>query len=686
MLQIFNVGAYGWEYLSLPIDFLRAVAGFVLVAYIPGVLLLRIMRLHELGDLRTIFLAVGLSLALVMITGVLINFIYPYLGVFAPFSPTSIVPTFHAMLVLLCMASYIRDRKDIPQPYIDTSGFAMPLMAFLVSIFLFTIAGTVLINNTNDNLLVVLIICVVAFFFILVSNSETIDARAYPIIIFFVSLCLLLRTSLISSNLVGYDDQIECFLSQRVLTDGQWDPSLTVTVNGMLSIVVLAPLLSIVCGIDIVWIIKVAYPVIFALVPVAIYWMISRETDNRRLAIVAVFLFISVFTFYEEMVTLARQEIAEFFMVALLVIILQPGPNSRFESFFLVLFGFMLVVSHYGLFYIFLVMLLCVWVAEQVLGKKTTRLNIRYLLLYAVFAQLWYTYTAGGINIGSLVSNVGNILRSISGDLFSPVTAQGAALITKELASPMLLALRLSHLVAQGLIVIGVFYAGGRRGHVRLTRGFSLFSAVSLLMMIAAIGLPFFASSFNTTRLYHIGLVFLAPYCFIGASFFVWSMHRVLRRQRTEVQSLNAAIKGMSVFLAFFLLVNTGALSVVLNEQPVPVFLDTTVDGTIYNEVEGSGANWLYDHCGNRSVYSDSYRWPLMLRFMGLSHAKSLSPDINSTPYGSYVYLGWRNIANNEVLIEKSAGDVREFIYVSDLGLIDQRSRIFDNGGSQIYY
>ncbi|HNS25321.1 MAG TPA: hypothetical protein PKK85_04550, partial [Methanobacteriaceae archaeon] len=50
------------ESIDIQIPILRELISFIILFFIPGVLILRILRLHDLGNTRTVFYSVGLSI------------------------------------------------------------------------------------------------------------------------------------------------------------------------------------------------------------------------------------------------------------------------------------------------------------------------------------------------------------------------------------------------------------------------------------------------------------------------------------------------------------------------------------------------------------------------------------------------------------------------------------------------
>ena len=83
IVQLTMLGLVGLGALGFDIPVLRQIVGFVYLTFLPGIIILRLLKLHELGPVRTLLYSVGLSLAFNMFLGFLIN-ILAYRGQFQP--------------------------------------------------------------------------------------------------------------------------------------------------------------------------------------------------------------------------------------------------------------------------------------------------------------------------------------------------------------------------------------------------------------------------------------------------------------------------------------------------------------------------------------------------------------------------------------------------------------------------
>ena len=89
-LQITLIVVVCLDLIGYHIPIAREALAFLYVTFLPGVLVLKALRLHGLGTIETVLYSVGLSLAVLMFTGLAANIIYP-VGM-RPFSLEALFP------------------------------------------------------------------------------------------------------------------------------------------------------------------------------------------------------------------------------------------------------------------------------------------------------------------------------------------------------------------------------------------------------------------------------------------------------------------------------------------------------------------------------------------------------------------------------------------------------------------
>jgi uncharacterized membrane protein len=419
--------------------------GFVYLSFVPGYLILRILRLHNLGSVKSLLYGVGLSLFVLMFTGYLMNICLPLFGVKTPLTLVNLGICFTLVVLVLCLLSFLRDGKFQPlnsDNFIDISKLYQPSFLFLCLLPFLAVFGSYLMNLYSNNILTICLMVLIVFVLFLVVY-DGIPEKFYIFAVWVVSISLLYSSSMISSMVWGWDVQNEFYLANLVLNYSLWNFSLPDAYNALLSIVMVAPVYSLFTHIDLDHVFKLVYPFIFSLMPLGLYKIFRSQVDSSKLAFLAVFLFVSFNTFFIELVTISREMTAEFFMVLLVLLVLERKYKPSIVA-LLTIFSVCLVVSHYSLTYFFLICILGVTflllvynISKFGLSRKTLGFNssnnLGLLIFLTVFtatvAYLWYgTYTQGfalksitdvlGVVFLNITQIIGHYLGS-SGDILS---------------------------------------------------------------------------------------------------------------------------------------------------------------------------------------------------------------------------------------------------------------------------
>ena len=73
------------------ITILRQIVGFFYLSLIPGFIILRTLRIHDFHPVKTLLFAVAISLIFNMLLGLVVNLLYPLLGISKPLSSISLI-------------------------------------------------------------------------------------------------------------------------------------------------------------------------------------------------------------------------------------------------------------------------------------------------------------------------------------------------------------------------------------------------------------------------------------------------------------------------------------------------------------------------------------------------------------------------------------------------------------------
>ncbi len=711
-IQLAFVGLVCLGLVGYYIPIAREALAFLYLTFLPGVLILKALRFHDLGTIETMLYSVGLSLALLMFTGLVANVAYPLLGYARPFSFESLVLTIVAVVQILLCFALVRDRGHAgtnPKITIPSS----PAVPFLVLLPFLAIVGTYMRDDYHMVTLLFLLLVLIAIVGLAAGFGRLVPPSCYALAIYTIALSLLYHTSLISEYVWGYDIHHELHLVNGVLLPGLWDMTIPYNTNGMLSVVALVPIYSLICDLDPVWVFKILYPLLFALVPLALYRAVEKQTD-ARIGFFSIFFFFSFFTFYTEMISLARQQVAELFLALTVLVMIDKTMDRGRQAFLMIAFAFAMIVSHYGLSYIYFFSLVPAWlllvVPERLQpwlpewlarsacllksdplappgtdgGIPVRTLVLPYILVFAAFAYLWYSTVAEGTALATFTGIGDKIWNTLFADSFNPTTAQGMEILTRQSATPLHSLAKVVHIATQGLIAAGLLATLARRERWRIEPEYLAVSLVFLLINVAGIVVPFFASSLNTSRLYHITLIFLAPFAIIGGIALYESVTGRIRQIRAA-PFMGTAYQALSAFFVVFFLFNSGLIYQVVDDSPTSMALETTGDKPVFNGKEVQGARWLFSEGIDRPIYVDGTRWWLLLGF-DPGRQRYIPPDPSRVEPNSYLYFGTYNIVRDSIRLEVQQNEITTAAYTDAGRFVRDRHKVYDNAGSAVYH
>ena len=689
-VQLTVVVTTGLSLLGIDIPLLRQIAGFVSLAFIPGITLLRAFKMHNLNRAETVLFSVGLSIAFSMLIGLFMNIIYPSIGISNPISTLYLTLTLSSAVLVLCVLSYVRDR-DFSNPHVlDIKDVFSPSALALFLLPLLSVLGTYFMNYRDDNTVLILLLGIISVIPIL-AMFDRFPKKLYPATIFVIALSLLYYNSLISTYLTGWDIQTEYYFANLVKSNSYWASSIHNDYNAMLSIVMLAPTLSNICNVSLVWTFKLLYPLLFSLVPVGLYVVFQKQTDERS-AFLSSFLFMAIFTFYSEMLGLARQQIAEIFQVLLMLLIVESNLSTTKKTALGIIFAFSLVASHYGLSYIFVFSLLVVWIilmwkkwqaAERGIVNSPT-----FVLLCLIFTFGWYIYVSGS-SIFTHVVIIGNHIVSNIYDFLNPSAVEGLGVILTGSSSPLHQITKYMYYVVILLISIGILALVLKRTQTKLRREYSLFSVLNFAICLAGLTVPYFAGALNTSRIFQIALLFIAPFFVIGAASVLRISCKAIKRSWDNKQTF---LKILAVFLAIFFLFDSGLVYEIAQSDPTSISLNSSIDYTRFTEQEVIAAQWLKDRINSSiPVYSDTYRVVLLSGiYVGEHHFFVGEQEITiSIQNKTYFFLGGKSVKNGTILLITPDGkslSVQQLQNMTFYYTLLSSNKIYDNGGAQAYF
>ncbi len=722
-LQIAVLAAIGLslqDYGILVVGVIIGVIGFIYLTFIPGFLCLRILRLHNLSPVEALVYAVGLSLALLMFIGLVINWLYPLVGFHQPLSLFSLLVTTSFIVLLMAGLSYWIDRDFAPTPRRSVSGLPLMPVLLLITLPFLSLVGAFQFNSQQDNTLFMVMFPLIAAIPILIASGKLIPQRLFAVAIFIIAISLLLHRTLITENLVGWDVRVEYLVYRVTEQKALWSSIVGDTpYASSLAVTLLPTFYHRFLGISGVWYFKVVYPLFFSLTAVALYAVYRQYVDPRR-AFLASFFFVAFPAFYITGTEIGKQGMAMLF-VALLILAMT---NTRMPSAMAVLtlvFCFSIAVTHYGVAYLWIICLVLSFLLQPLLFRlqpSWEQVNIRgsgislpqkrlsgtVVIFFLVVALTWYMFTSEG-QVYASVARWGKFIVESLGEFLTPASTDVGVLKQLGMASvkvPSLWYSMASNLSRLTRVIIVVGGIGVAMKLVRLRQ--TEFSTIYLTLSTAAflsLGLafiPFFTTGgFRSDRLYLLSLILLSPFFILGISF----IFQLLRRWLTQKAATCMTTITLLIILLPYFLLQSGWVFQVAGDVPSSFALSSEVDFARFDNQEEAAARWLCGLGSSQSkVYADvigvvvflSYPEgpePMMLGGRSFAETEAESRDFSreaEVPKGDYLYLRGYNVEQREVALLPPiplGENIR--VNITEAGLLDGKAKIYANGRAHIY-
>jgi uncharacterized membrane protein len=730
ILMILGVAAVFSPLQGFPFAPVRFLVLAIYLTFVPGYLLLRILRIHRITGIESLVFAVAFSLAAVMFTGLAMNFILPMAGIPRPISEIPLILTLTLEVIGLLIFAYARDGEystriqfGLPQ------GSTQPAL-FLVLLPLLSVVGTYLANREMNNTLLLVLLLLIGAVILLTSFERFIPEDLYPLAIWAIAIALLFHTSLISPNLTGWDIHSEYHFANLVRLAGSWNPLLRGNPNAMLSISMLSPIYAILMGTDLTWVFKLVVPFIFSLVPVALFEVYFRQLDqdipgritsleqgyaiwrertrrNRKIAFLSVILFMSMATYFTEMLSLVRQEVAEFFLAAFLLLLVTARVDRDLKEVIGLGLIISMITSHYSLAFIYTIILpltlaIC-WFIEWREGARSegSIITVLFVEIFLILNLLWHFLVEGSTVFADVGQRMGDIMGRFTELFFQFSESPQMKILEQGIFTPFHAVSKYLNMLALLLIFIGIAFLVLQiilprwRGELPFTAEFRAFSIASFLIFFSSFIIPN-VFMINVSRVYHIVLFFLAPYCIIGGFLVIRFFTRWKRIRRFGDQEI--WIRIFAVFFTVMILFGSGLVYEVADEFPASISLSrkTMISGGNLTTIISLYSNWIpgtdiaavqWASARRNSsfrVYADGATTSLPMYSYGMNIENSYLLNDSWPEYGSYIFLSELNTRFGVMTLPYNY--VRDPWPTSALDpILADRGRIYSNGAAEIW-
>ena len=671
----------------------RQIIGFVYFTTIPGFVIIKLLKSNELDMLEIVLFSVGFSVAFLMIAGLLINEFCFLLGFSEPLSLFPLMMILNSFILTGAFIIYLRNDGinfgKIKNPSVS------PLALLFLSLPVLSVVGAIWVNAFSNNLILLLLIITIALLIVAaILFKKMLPPRLYPFAILMIAISLLFHSSLISGYIVpfGSDANVEYFVFKTTANGAYWSSANLFfgdegyqRINAMLSVTILPTIYSCLLNMDPAWIFKILVPLLFSLIPLALY-QFCHTYLGRKYAFISAFLFMVQSTFYTEMLGLNRQMVAELFLALLLLIILRKKMKPINKMMCFMFFSVALITSHYALAEIFLFFISFALIFFVVLKWRSANITAGMVVFFFVVMFSWYIYTSNSATFDSFVS-FGEYVYGQLGEFFNPASRGQTVLRGLGLESAPSIWNIISRTFAyltQALIIIGFVGLCTKRTRIKADKEYFMFTIMAVVVLTAVILVPGLANTLNMTRFYHILLFFLAPLCVMGGVVLV----KLTSKRREE---LKASILLLIILVPYFLF-QTGFVYEVTGSEswslPLSMYRMNRyrlhrLSGYTYTR-EVFGAQWMSENVDiqNAPVYADISSRNNILISHSMMHGSKVHLLSNTTQVSSTgtVYLNWLNIVQGIVVGTYHAWNTSELSPI-----FGGMNKIYSNGASEIY-
>ncbi|MBI2868949.1 MAG: DUF2206 domain-containing protein [Chloroflexi bacterium] len=711
---------------AFDVPVIRQIAGFMVLTFLPGALVLRVLRAGSLCNISRMLYAAGLSVAGLMLTGFLLNAFLPLVGVAGPLSVAPLLAAINILIFALLVIAL--KQGSLPSGILGVisrprvAGLVSPPVLFSLTLPVAGVIAPLADNSTGSNLGYILLFVLIALAVVLAATGR-IPVKTLPLTVMAISLALIAHFVFLAypfHTFGGGDRGWEFYLSQLVITNSSWQPSLSHAINAMLAVTLLPPVYANLLGIGLDWVFKIIISLVYSLIPLALYQIYRRQISEKG-AFLAVFFFMSLPVFFTLTRSISRQSVAELFFVLLLLLLTDKDISRVAKSVLSLVFGAGVVVSHYGITYILLFYMLFALAGLHVISRlplgrfrpggvddldaqgdrlpRTGGLSFTFVAFFAVFALGWYTYVSGSVNLATVL----NLITQVYYESFDPSVAPGEIVqlaIGVQQPRPyfwVYFNAVVQH-VAQFLIILGFLGVALKKTRAGFSPDFAMMILASFLVLGLYIVLPYLNYQFQVFRVFHLTLFFLSPLCILGAeSLARWlsGLSRLPRRMRSLASANRLLLPMLIMYFLFYVGLVYELTDTPLASVDTPVLFHRFRDSgepsqkemyyvSRLSTADHAAVMWLARYKeGATRVYSDTGFFRSFLAPYPMPATELTASSDPREVEGGLIYLRVLNLKDGYLGNGADYYDTGETSQILN-DIHQRRSQVYTNGGSAV--
>jgi uncharacterized membrane protein len=674
----------------------RTVVCFLYLMLVPGIVILRLLRLENLDIAEKALFSAGLSIAFLMFIGLIINEI-ARLALTSPLSLNLLIISINTTVLLMSFIGARRDSLSMAPTLQLKHSKSLFLVLLSVSLLLLGSYGIIVVNTSGNSLFLLLLIFTISIIISLVFLSEKIiPSNYYPLILLVICICMLFfvssNTSLITKYITGNGDLYPEYYAFKLTEINRfWNSGLAASpynsglfpTYSMISVTIMPLIFSTITGLDSSSIFKLLYPLVVSFIALGTYKLYQTQTD-RKAAFVATFFLITISV--GKGWGSSKQEVAQLFYVSLFLLLFKKDISASKRNVLFIILGASLVISHYALSYIFLLTILLEFLILTLMNyRRTSSINqtkmpLALVLILLTITFSWYIFVNSSATFNLLIDEV-NTVTSNLGQFFNP-ESRGTALQGLGVVQTTSIFNSISSaffILTEFLLVLGfIKLITSKDKTSRFSIEYKVIAAINMAIIAMNILLPTIADTFLMSRFYQTTLIILAPLAVLGGKTIIELV------PKPNFRKLYAPLLVFMVFIPLFLF-QTGFVFEVTKVQSTSLPLsmyrwnDLELYGYIVNAQEVAGSQWIPKHANitNIFIYSDSVSRYNVLTSYGMMERGRIGYLLNTTRPTSneLIYL-----ANTNLI---SKGYIFNTTEISPI--VENQNKIYSNGECEIY-
>lgn len=711
----------------LDIFLVRQILVILFLAFLPGLLIVYILRLNDLGIIEKIVLSVGLSISFLYFIGLLVNTVYPLFSNEKPLSTLPLLVSLNVIFLILIVFAHLIN------PVASFSGLSKSQLnekekALLLLPILFpplSILGMHIMNTTANNTMLMILLLFIPIFIILISLMQNqFPVRLFPPLILLISISVVLMMGLRSNHVIGWDTHTEYYMFRLTSTQGHFHILGNDLLDACLSVTILPSVYNSLLNINPEILFKILYPALVSISPLVVYLISSKYINNFYSFLASIF-----FVFQQVILSTAinaRTTVAILFFALSIMVLFHDKLDEPTKRLLFIIFAVSCVFSHYSTAYIFFFILFFVWLGVQgmlkfvdlhdcvfagiyrsdkkndaikiskKLSPKTnlSSLNIHItigsVILFLVVIFVWYGQITGtafevGVNFISSTANKLNEFFILESRSQGVAEAFGSGLTTYTI--PQQITFAVSWL-GIALIAVGVLYTLARYSSSvasfdgqeplefllkRFDIEFFVLAIICSSLLVLSVLLPFILKGYSMERLFNQMLVVLSTFFVIGGVLIA------------ELLGIKRSYLIIIIILVPYMLCYSGATSQLFG---FPQSIALNSEGQQYytlfvHDQDSVAARWLgASYLSGSTIGSDFTGATTVISQGNISFRLLDSAWFIEKKWtvDRYIFLRYRNVIDGKLL------DYNRWLNLSDYEYtLINKNLIYDNGASEIW-